>query len=180
MPASPSWKVSSSRSPSSGHRRDDFSLAFTYLLTASTFALPELETLQKRLSKVEGQLDERTTTVGALTQERDRLLLVEGELNGTLQRQAGKLSTLQREHRAELEQLVATHTTVEEGLQKERDEAVSKLEATANSHQRALLAAQGQADSALDALREMDDMIGGKQLLPLSHPAAHSQPALCL
>ena len=102
-----------------------------------------METLKKRLSEVEGQLKDQTATVGALTQERDRLLLVEGELNGTIRRQAGERSTLKREHQAALERLVETRTTVEEEIHKERDEAVQKLEAATDSHQRALLAEQG-------------------------------------
>ena len=61
-----------------------------------------METLKKRVSEVEGQLKDQTATVGALSQERDRLLLVEGELNRTIWRQADELNTLKREHEVEL------------------------------------------------------------------------------
>ena len=43
-----------------------------------------MEILKKRLADVEGQLQERTTTVGTLTEERNWLVLVETELNRTI------------------------------------------------------------------------------------------------
>ena len=86
--------------------------------------MPEMEALKKRLSEVEDQLKERTATVDALTEERDRLLLVEGELNGTVQQLTGTATTLKREHEVELLRLVEVRTTAEAGLQKECDEAV--------------------------------------------------------
>ena len=94
-----------------------------------------METLKKRLSEVEDQLKERTASVSALTQERDRLLLVEGELNGTIQRQTSDLTNLKREQQVELDWLLKAHTMVEEGLQKERDEVVQKLEVATRTHQ---------------------------------------------
>ena len=47
-------------------------------------------------------------------------------------------------------------------LQKERDDAIAGLEAAKTSHQRALLAAQGQASDAYAALSEIDDQLSGK------------------
>ena len=86
------------------------------MLAATASILPEMEAVKKRLTEVESQLQERTTIVGTLTQERDRLLLVETELNRTIQWQVTELSTLKRDHEAELGRLVATHTTTVEGL----------------------------------------------------------------
>ena len=40
----------------------------------------------KRLAEVKGQLQERTTANGTLTEERNRLVLVETKLNRTIQR----------------------------------------------------------------------------------------------
>ena len=62
------------------------------------------------------------------------------------------------EYEAELLRLVK----VEEVLQKERDDAVAGLEAANTSHQRALLAAQGQASDTQAALSEIDDQLSGK------------------
>ena len=138
-----------------------------------------MEALKKRLSEVEGRLKDQTATVGALTQERDRLLIVKGELNNTIRRQANELNTLKREHEVELLRLVEVLTAAEAGLQKERDGAVQKLEVATDSHRRALLAVQGQANDALAALFEMDEQIGGR-FLSLSHPATNLQPALDL
>ena len=120
------------------------------LLAVAASVLPEMETLKNRLGEVEDQLKDQIATVGALTQERDRLLVVEGELNGTIQQLTSAATTLKREHEVELLRLAK----VEEGLQKERDEAVQKLEAATDSHQRALLAAQGQANEALAPARD--------------------------
>ena len=74
--------------------------------------MTEMEVLKKRLREVKDQLKERTTIVGALTEERDRLLLVEGKLNGTVQQLTSVATTLKREHEVELLRLVK----VEEGL----------------------------------------------------------------
>ena len=65
---------------------------------------------------------------------------------------------MKQEHEAELLRLVK----VEEALQKERDDAVAGLEAAKTSHQKALLAAQGQANDAIAALSEIDDRLNGK------------------
>ena len=65
---------------------------------------------------------------------------------------------MKQEHEVELLRLVK----VEEALQKERDDAVSGLEAAKTSHQKALLAAQGQANDAITALSEIDDQLSGK------------------
>ena len=138
-----------------------------------------METLKKRLSEVEDQLKERTASVGALTQERDRLLLVEGELNGTVQRLTGEVTNLKRVHRAELDQLVEARMTVEEGLQKERDDAIQKLEVDTSTHRRAMLAAQGQASEALAALCEMDEQISGK-FFSISSGCLFAADSICL
>ena len=124
-----------------------------------------MEALKKKLADVEGQLRDRTTTVGALTEERDRLVLVETELNRSIQRKVTELADLKRDHTAELEQLAAAHMTTVETLQKEQDEAVSKLETATDAHRRALLMAQGQANDAMVAVMVMDDKIAGKSFL---------------
>ena len=51
---------------------------------------------------------------------------------------------------------------VEEALQKERDDAVAGLEAAKTSHQKELLAAQSQANDAIEAMSEIDDLLNGK------------------
>ena len=124
-----------------------------------------MEALKKKLADIEGQLRDRTTTVGMLTEERDRLVQVETELNRTVQRQSTELADLKRDHGTELEQLAAVHTTTVETLQKERDEAVAKLETATTKHQQALLLAQGQASDTMMAVIEMDDKIAGKFFL---------------
>ena len=86
-----------------------------------------MEALKKWLLDFEGQLQEQTTAVGTLTEERNRLALVETELNRTIQRQGMELADLKRDHATELGQLATTHTTTVEALQKERDEVVTKL-----------------------------------------------------
>ena len=120
-------------------------------LAVATSALPELDTLRKKLGEVESQLKARN-------EECDRLLKVEGELNNTVKQLTTSAATLKQEHEAELLRLVK----VEEVLQKERDDAVAGLEAANTSHQRALLAAQGQARDAHAALSEIDDQLSGK------------------
>ena len=65
---------------------------------------------------------------------------------------------MKQEHEVELLRLVK----VEEALQKERDDDVASLEAAKTSHQKALLAAQGQANDAIMALSEIDDRLNGK------------------
>ena len=45
-----------------------------------------MDALKKKLVDVESQLQERTTAVGTLTEECNRLALVETELNRTIQR----------------------------------------------------------------------------------------------
>ena len=124
-----------------------------------------MEALKKRLADIEGQLQDRTTTVGTLTEERDWLVLAETKLNRIIQQQVTKLADLKRDHTAELGQLAPAHTTTVETLQKERDEAVSKLETATDTHRRALLTAQGQANDAMVAVMEMDDKIAGKSFL---------------
>ena len=124
-----------------------------------------MEALKKRLSEVEGQLKDQTAAVGMVTQERDRLLVIEGKLNDTIRRQADELNTLKREHEVELLRLVEVRTTTEAGLQKERNEAVQKLEVATSTHQRALRASQGQASEALATLHEMDEHIAGESPL---------------
>ena len=120
-------------------------------LAVAASALPELETLRKKLDVVESQLKARND-------ECDRLLKVEGELNKTVKQLTNSAAALQQEHEAELIRLVK----VEEALQKECDDAVAELEAAKTSHQRALLAAQGQARDAHAALSEIDDQLSGK------------------
>ena len=110
-----------------------------------------MDTLRKKLGEVESQLKARN-------EECDRLLKVEGELNNTVKQLTTSAATLKQEHEAELLRLVK----VEEVLQKERDDAVAGLEAANTSHQRALLAAQGQARDAHAALSEIDDQLRGK------------------
>ena len=121
-----------------------------------------METLKTRLREVEDLLKERTASVDMLTKEHDRLLLVEGELNGIVQRLTGKLSNLKKSHQGELDRLLEARTTVEEALPKERDGTVQKLEVATRTHERALLAAQGQASEAPAALCEMDEQFSGK------------------
>ena len=65
---------------------------------------------------------------------------------------------MKQEHEAELLRLVK----VEEALQKERDDAVAGLEAAKTSHRKELLAAQGQAKDAIEAMSEIDDLLNGK------------------
>ena len=67
-------------------------------------------------------------------------------------------ATLKKEHEAELLQMVKA----QEVLQKERDDAVAGLETAKTSHQKELLAAQGQTGNAMEALLEIDDMLSGK------------------
>ena len=61
-----------------------------------------MEALKKRLADVEGQLRDWTTKVGTLTEERDRLVLVETEVNRTIQWQVTELADLKQDHTAEL------------------------------------------------------------------------------
>ena len=124
-----------------------------------------MEVLKKKLADVEGQLRDRTTTVSTLIEERDRLVQVETELNRTVQRQSTELADLKKDHAIELEQLAAVHTTTVETLQKERDEAVAKLETATTNHQQPLLLVQGQASDAMMVVIEMDDKIAGKFFL---------------
>ena len=124
-----------------------------------------MEALKKRLLDVEGRLQERTTALGTLTEECDRLVQVETELNRTVQQQSTELTDLKRDHGTELEQLATVHTTTVETLQKERDEAVAKLETATTKHQQTLLLAQGQASDAMMSVIEMDDKIDGKFFL---------------
>ena len=65
---------------------------------------------------------------------------------------------MKQEHEVELLRLVK----VEEALQKERDDAVAGLEAAKTSHQKELLAAQSQANDAIEAMSEIDDLLNGK------------------
>ena len=134
----------------------------------AAFVLPEMEAHKKKLADVEGQLRDRTTTVGTLTEERDRLVQVETDLNRTVQRQSTELADLKRDHETELGQLAAAHTTTVETLQKERDEAVAKLETATTNHQQTLLLAQGQASDAMMAIIEMDGKIAGKFFFKIS------------
>ena len=120
-------------------------------LAVAASALPELETLRKKLGEVESQLKARND-------ECDRLLKVEGELNKTVKQLTNSAAALKQEHEAELIQLVK----IEETLQKERDDAVARLEAAKTSYQRELLAAQGQAKDAHTALSEIDGQLSGK------------------
>ena len=118
---------------------------------AATSALPELEALRKKLGDVESRLKARSD-------ECDRLWKVEGELNETVKQLSTSATTMKPEHEAELLRLVK----VEEALQKERDDAVAGLEAAKTSHQKELLAAQGQANDAIEALSEIDDLLNGE------------------
>ena len=120
-------------------------------LAVAASALPELETLRKKLGEVESQLKARDEECG-------RLQKVEGELNNTVKQLTNSAAVLKQEHEAELIRLVK----IEETLQKERDDAVAGLEAAKTSHQQALLAAQGQARDAHAALSEIDDQLSGK------------------
>ena len=130
-------------------------------LAAAASALPELETLRKKLGEVEGQLKARNEECG-------RLQKVEGELNNTVKQLTNSAAVLKQEHEAELIRLVK----IEEMLQKERDDVVAGLEAAKTSHQQALLAAQGLARDAHAALSEIDDQLSGKLLL-LPFPASN-------
>ena len=131
--------------------RDGSYLTCLVFVAAATSALPELEALRKKLGEVESQLKARSD-------ECDRLRKVEGELNETVKQLSTSAVTMKQEHEVELLRLVK----VEEALQKERDDAVAGLEAAKTSHQKELLAAQGQANDAIMALSEIDDRLSGK------------------
>ena len=120
-------------------------------VAAATSALSELEALRKKLGEVESQLKARSDKC-------DRLRKVEGELNETVKQLSTSATTAKQEHEAELLRLVKS----EEALQKERDDAVAGLEAAKTSHQKELLAAQGQANDAIEVLSEIDDLLNGK------------------
>ena len=126
-------------------------LTFLSCLAAATSGLPELEVLRKKLGDAESQLKARSD-------ECDRLREVEGELGEAIKQMTTSAATLKQEHEAELLQMVKA----QEVLQKERDDAVAGLEAAKTSHQKELLAAQGQAGNAMEALLEIDDMLSGK------------------
>ena len=143
--------MSSCRPSLSGRCRDESYPYLVNCLAVATSALPELETLRKKLGEVESQLKARND-------ECDRLLKIEGELNKTVKQLSNSAATMKQEHEAELLRLVK----VEEALQKERDDAVAGLEAAKTSHQRALFAAQSQASDAHAALSEIDDQLRGK------------------
>ena len=71
-------------------------LTFPCLLAVAASALPEMETLRKRLSEVSDQITERNASFDGFVQERDRLQVIEAELNGTVERLTGELSNLRR------------------------------------------------------------------------------------
>ena len=138
-------------------------LTFLSCRAAATSNLPELEALWKKLGEAESQLKARSD-------ECDRLRKVEGELSETVKQLSGSAVTMKQEHEAELLRLVK----VEEALQKERDDAVAGLEAAKTSHQKELLAAQGQTGNAMEALLEIDDMLSGN-----SPPSCRHGTILC-
>ena len=127
------------------------SLIFLSCPAAATSSLPELEALRKKLGDAEAQLKARSD-------ECSRLRKVEGELGETIKQMATSAATLKQEHEAELLRMVKA----QEMLQKERDDAVAGLKAAKTSHQKELLAAQGQAGNAMEALLEIDDILSGK------------------
>ena len=137
--------------------RDESYLTCLVFVAAAASALPELETLRKKLGEAENQLKARD-------EECSRLQKVEGELNATVKQLTSSAAALKQEHEAELVRLVKT----EETLRKERDDAVAGLEAAKISHQQTLLAAQGQARDAHAALSEIDGQLGGKFSLAVS------------
>ena len=120
-------------------------------LAVAASALPELETLRKKLGEAESQFKARD-------EECSWLQKVEGELNATVKQLTSSAAALKQEHEAELIRLVQ----IEETLRKERDDAVDGLEAAKTSQQQALLAAQGQVQDAHAALSEIDSQLGGK------------------
>ena len=131
--------------------RDESYLTCLVFVAAATSALPELEALRKKLGEVESQLKARSDECDCL---RKKL----GEVNETVKQLSTSAVTMKQEHEVELLRLVK----VEEALQKERDDAVAGLEAAKTSHQKELLAAQSQANDAIEAMSEIDDLLNGK------------------
>ena len=71
----------------SGRCRDESCFDLVDCLAVATSALPELDTLRKKLGEAESQLKART-------EECDRLLKVEGELNNTVKQLTASVATL--------------------------------------------------------------------------------------
>jgi len=75
--------------------RDESYLTCLVFVAAVASALPELETLRKKLGEAENQLKARD-------EERSRLQKVEGELNATVKQLTSSAAALKQEHEAEL------------------------------------------------------------------------------
>ena len=86
------------------------------------------------MAELESRLDERVAQRDAATQERDRLQVVEAELTKVNKKLTTDIASLKTSHQSELDRLVDARREVEEGLQKERDAAVKKLEADTQRH----------------------------------------------
>ena len=123
---------------------------------ATTAALPEANLLKDRVSELETQL-------GTATKELERLRSVEIDLSNSSDRLRGELVSLKAAHKEELEKVVAAHAGTEDALRKERDAAVTNLAAAIKKHQEELTAANQKTAAALDGMREMDDMLAGKE-----------------
>ena len=120
------------------------------------------------MANLEGRLDERVAQRDAATQERDRLQVVEAELTKVNNKLTADIASLKTSHQSELDGLVDARWEVEEGLQKERDAAVRKLEADTQRHQEELDAAKRQARMLVDGMHELDDLLAGKPRAPIA------------
>lgn len=131
--------------------------SYSFVTLASTAAQPDVNTLQARVSELEGQL-------GSTTRELERLQSVEADLSNSSERLRGELSSLRASHKEELEKVVAAQASTEDALRKERNAAVENLAAAKKQHQEELVAANRKIAAALDGMREMDDLLAGKTL----------------
>lgn len=65
-----------------------------------------MDALKKRLAELEGQLGERTAQRDEAVKERDRLQLVETDLNARVEKLTGEVSGLKTAHQKELDTLL--------------------------------------------------------------------------
>ena len=138
-----------------------------------------MHALQKHLAELEGQLGEQTAQCVEAMKERDRLQIIETDLNGSVEKLTGEISGLRMTHQKELDTLIQARTVVEEELQKERNVAMKSLQDTIANHQWELSVAKTQADVMLADMNKMDDLIAGKFLCFLRLLLRSRQPDLC-
>ena len=112
-----------------------------------------MDGLRVRTAELERQLGEHEAQRDDAVKERDRLRLVEVELNEAVKKLKTETSALKVAHLKELEALTQPRQEMEEELQRKHEAAVGELKTAKEEHDRQLRVAEKNTEAALSEMR---------------------------